>query len=161
MTPPDIRVEMVRRAIADNPAFAVSGIELERPGPSYTVDTVGALAEEYPEAELFFIAGFDALKDLRAWRRPEELLRLARIIGMARPGVAVKELRDAFPPEWSARISFAVVPLLEISSTDLRARLSQGKSVRYLMPPAVESLARERGLYREGPAAPPIQGVDS
>jgi nicotinate-nucleotide adenylyltransferase len=161
VTPGPLRAEMVRQAVSDNPAFAVSEIELERPGPSYTVDTVVALAEEFAGAELFFLTGTDAIRDLRGWHRPEDLLRMARFVALTRPGVDVDEVRAALPAEWTERIRFVAMPLLEISSTDLRTRLRDGRSVRYLMPPGVESFVRDRGLYRDEPGgdAPLNQGA--
>jgi nicotinate-nucleotide adenylyltransferase len=149
VTPGEQRLEMLHIALADNPAFAASDVELTRPGPSYTVDTLRLLKEQYPTAELFFLTGTDAVRDLPKWRQPEEILSLARFLVAARPGVDKADVLHALPDTWEARIAFIEMPELDISSTYLRERLRDGRSVRYLLPRAVEEYIVSRGLYRE------------
>lgn len=147
--PAEHRVAMLRLAIADNPLLAVSTVDVERPAPSYTVETVALLAKQYQSAELFLILGIDALQDLLEWREPERLLDICPLIVVSRPGFEL-----AIPPEVdqqlgprAERITLLDMPLLEISSTDLRRRFAAAEPVRYLLPRAAEEYVRERGLY--------------
>ena len=160
VTPGTLRVDMVRLAIADNPFFAVDSREIERTGPSYTVETLRELKAENPEAELFFLTGTDAVKGLPGWKAPEELIGLARFIAAARPGVEKQEVLAALPDTWEERILFLPMPELDISSTDLRERVGEGKSLRYLTPRSVEEFVREHRLYLQnaGSTAIPIAG---
>jgi nicotinate-nucleotide adenylyltransferase len=154
VAPAALRLEMLRLAVTGNPAFAVSDAEVRRPGPSYTVDTLRALADEYPDAERFFLTGTDAVRDLPQWRAPEEVITLARFVVMTRPGVASAEVLRALPDAWEARITFIDMPGLDISSSYLRERLGQARSVRYLLPRAVEEFIDKHHLYRAQPAPP-------
>ncbi len=143
------RAAMVEAAVADNPVFAVSRWEIEREHPSFTVDTLRAIREEYTDAELYFLAGMDAVRDLPKWREPEALLDIARFVTATRPGVNVRDVLDALPDPWEERITFMEMPGLDISATDLRARVASGRSLRYLTPPAVEQFIEKHRLYRE------------
>ena len=143
------RLAMTELAAAGNALLQVSPVDVERPPPSYTVDTLALLQKEDAGAELFLILGIDALQDLLEWREPERLLDLARLVVVSRPGHAL-----AVPPEVAAhlgprtaRITLLPMPLLEISSTDIRRRLERGEPVRYLLPDTVERYIRERRLY--------------
>lgn len=147
VTPGPLRVEMIRRATEDNPSFAVDSREIERMGPSYTVETLRELAAENPDSDLFFLTGTDAVRSLPDWRAPEELLALARFIAAARPGVQKQEVLAVLPDAWEKRILFLPMPELDISSTDLRLRVGEGRSLRYLTPCAVEEFVREHRLY--------------
>lgn len=160
MTPGALRVEMIRQAIVDNPYFAADSREIERVGPSYTVETLRGLKAENADAELFFLTGTDAVQGLPQWKSPEELLTLARFIAAARPGVQKQEVLASLPNAWEERILFLPMPELDISSTDLRARAGEGKSLRYLTPRAVEEFVREHRLYlpNAGNAAIPTSG---
>lgn len=135
------RCEMVRLAIADMPGFEVSRIEVDRDGPTYTVDTLRVLRAQEPDVELWFLLGADSLAGLPTWREPEEVVRLASFAVVARAGSAVEA------PDVTG-LSLRVVPMDEIavSSTDIRARLGRGVPVEGL-PPAVEGYIRARGLY--------------
>lgn len=144
---------MLHIAVEDNPAFAVSDVEVARPGPSYTVETLRLLREQHPAAELLFLTGTDAVRDLPKWREPEEILSLARFLVAARPGVDRAEVLHALPDTWEERISFIEMQELDISSTYLRERIREGQSVRYLLPRAVEQFIAAHGLYRETPGA--------
>ena len=147
VTPGVTRAELVQAAIADNPAFALDTRELERPGPSYTVETMRALHDENPGTEMFFLTGADAVRDLAKWREPETLLALTRFVAATRFGVSREETTRALPPAWVERILFLEMPALDISGTDLRERVQTERSIRYLTPPAVRTLIYERGLY--------------
>ena len=150
ITPGAQRVEMVRLAVAENAAFAVNTSEVDRPAPSYTVDTLAAIKAGMPaSAELFFLTGADAVRDLPKWREPERLLQMTRFLAAARPGTTEAEIVAALPAEWSPRIEFLRMPELDITSTDLRARVGEGRSIRYLTPPAVEAYIGEHRLYRK------------
>lgn len=152
VTPGAQRAEMILQAIQGNAAFALWGGELERPGPSYTVETLRTLAREMPDADLHFLTGTDAVRDLAQWREPEALLALARFIAVVRPGVAADEARTALPADWLERIDFADLPGLEISSTEIRRRVGEARSIRYLTPDPVIAYIARQGLY-----APPAR----
>ncbi len=148
-----IRCEMVRRAIGGNPAFVLDTIELERPGPSYTVDTLRAIQQrQIGQTDLYFLTGADAVRDLPQWRAPEEVLQLTRVVAATRPGVSRADIVAALPEAWRARILFLEMPELDIASTDLRERVRAGRSIRYLTPPSVEELIAEQDLYRTPPS---------
>ena len=133
-------------ATASNPRFTVSRVDVDRPGPTYTIDTLHDLSVEYPGAELFFITGADALGQLLSWKDAEELFELARFIGVTRPGY---DLTDAGLPR--GRVDVLEVPAMSISSTDCRARVRSGEPVWYLVPDGVVQYIAKHGLYREGP----------
>ncbi|HWQ28791.1 MAG TPA: nicotinate-nucleotide adenylyltransferase [Dehalococcoidia bacterium] len=154
ITPAGDRLAMVELGIAGNPAFRASRVEVERPGPSYSVETLAALAAERPDAELYFILGEDALFDLPNWRDPAGIVSLARIAVAAR-GPASRldavsgEQLERLVPGLGARFVRVEMPAIGVSATDLRERVRRGATVRYLIPEAVEQYIRERGLYRE------------
>jgi nicotinate-nucleotide adenylyltransferase len=152
VTPTEHRLKMVQLAIADNPYFTLSRVDVDRFGPSYTVDTVELLHHEYrPDAELYFIMGSDSLAELLTWHKPERLIRLCRIVALTRPGhrVDLKELNHLLPGA-IARVQLLDMPLLEISGTDLQRRVRAGLSIKYLVPPAVEAYIHRHGLYQQG-----------
>ena len=136
----EVRLEMVRAAIAGDPRFEASAIELEREGPSYTVDTLRTLRELHPGAELFLAIGADQAVELESWREPDEIARLATIVAFARSGQEVPETR------WPLRR--VDVPHMEVSSTEVRRRVRAGEPCRYLVPDPVAAIIRARGLYR-------------
>ena len=147
-----LRLEMCRAAVASNPAFDVSPLEVDRPGVTYAVDTLRALAAHYPpNVELFFIAGADSILSIARWHKSAEVARLARFAAATRPGYVVT---DEFKAELAARGDFRVdyfeVTALAISSSYLRQRAASGLSLRYLTPEPVRALIDERGLYRAG-----------
>lgn len=152
ITPVDQRLEMVRIAIAENPAFELSRIEIDRPGPHYALDTVLRLREANPGAELIYLIGGDSLHDLPTWHRPGEFLRTCSNLGvMRRPGDRI-ELADleAALPGLEAKLRFIDAPLLEISSTQIRERIERGHPFRYYLPPGIFAYIQERGIYRVG-----------
>ena len=149
VSPAEDRLVMVRLAIEGNDGFEVSTTELDRAGPTYTLDTLQQLRGEYAAEELFFLLGLDALADLPNWHKPAELIRLA-LLGVARRGDERPRLAELERqlPGLEERVRWVEMPRLDISGTELRRRASEGRSLRYLVPPAVASYVREHGLYR-------------
>lgn len=143
------RLHMVERAIADNPRFALSRVDMDRPGPHYTVDMLTRLRAEYPGTDLIFLIGADSLRDLPTWSRPAELIQLAALGVMPRPGITPDiDALERQIPGLKARVSWIDAPLLEISASGLAARIAAGKSVRYQVPDAVCAYIEEQGIYR-------------
>ncbi len=143
------RLEMTRLAVEGNEYFECSTMEIDRPGPSYTIDTIRQLLEVYgPGTEVFLLLGTDEGRDLMKWREPYEIRKLARIVVANRPGVADSEVFDALPEDIAKGIVPLAMPGVDISSTDLRERVRQGRSIRYLVPGQVEDYIRQEGLYR-------------
>jgi nicotinate-nucleotide adenylyltransferase len=135
--PAEVRLEMLEASIAGDPEFSVDNREIAREGPSYTIDTVRAYREQYPDAELFYLIGDDNLPALHTWREISELQRLVRFVVLSRK---TAETPDGFP---------AITRRIELSSSEIRKRVAVGASVRYMVPmPALEILERRR-LYRE------------
>jgi nicotinate-nucleotide adenylyltransferase len=143
------RLEMVRIATAGHPAFRVSEIETSRPGPHYSVETLESVRRDQPDDQLFFLIGADSLSDLPSWREPARIARMATIVVVNRPGIEVIEpgkLPD-FGPGSHPLVS-VTIPSIGIASTDLRGRLSEGRSIRYMVPRGVEAYIEAQGLYR-------------
>lgn len=148
------RVEMVTLAIAGNPAFRVDELEKERIGPSYTVDTLAQLRQARPGDDLFFLLGSDSLRDFPTWYQPRRILELAELLVVERPdfpAIAPADLRAALELDASFELRYQIVrsPLIELSSRDLRQYLAEGRSVRYMIPRAVEAYIGDKGLYRK------------
>lgn len=151
VSPVEHRLAMVKLAIAGNPHFEVSRVDIDRFGPCYTVDTIALLHEEWgPDVEIYFIMGSDSLADLLTWHRPDRLIRLCRLVAVDRPGyqVDMAELERCLPGV-SQRIVFINSPQLDISSTDIQRRVRAGESIKYQVPEAVERYIYEHGLYRD------------
>lgn len=147
VTPAADRMAMVRLAIGGQRAFAVSAVEVERPGPSYTAETLAALHTDEPEAELVLLLGQDALEDLPAWREPERILELATVAVARRgEGEAAAEQALAGPP---GRLVWLTMPRIDISATELRRRAAAGLSLRYLVPDAVAAYIHQHRLYKD------------
>ncbi|MEK9658889.1 MAG: nicotinate-nucleotide adenylyltransferase [Chloroflexota bacterium] len=145
------RRAMVELAIADNPHYHLATLELDRPGETYTAETLEQLrAGEMAEDDVFFIMGVDALHTLHRWRDAARILELARIVVALRPGHGEVDLRtlEAVDPTASERIMTVQMPLIEISGTELRRRVAAGEPVRYLVPDAVADYIARHGLYR-------------
>ena len=150
ISPGEHRLEMVRLATASNPNFEVSTIDLERPGPTYSVDTILGLKERLGAGtRLHFIVGFDALAGLASWKEPGRLLEICQVVGVRRPGHEELDWRslEAAVPKASQRIMVVDAPLIDISATDIRMRVARGLSIRYLVPDAVESYIAQHRLY--------------
>ena len=144
------RLAMVRLAIASNPYFKASSMEIERPGLSYSIDTILELkAKLGGEAEIYFIVGPDALGELPQWKEPARVIEACQVMGMNRPGYARPDLRklEKSVPGVSKRIMLIDVPQIDISSTEIRNRVAQGLSIRHLVPEAVEKYIMEHRLY--------------
>ncbi len=133
LAPVEDRLEMTRLATEGNPRFAVSDLEARRPGPSYTVDTLEALRREEPSAQLWLVLGADMGPTMATWKAPERVRALARVCVASREGYEGGEFR---------------IPTIGVSSSDLRDRVAQGRSIRYLTRDAVRRYIEDKGLYR-------------
>jgi nicotinate-nucleotide adenylyltransferase len=143
VTPAEHRYLMTVIATASNPRFTVSRVDIERPGLTYTVDTLRDLQAERPDADLFFITGADAIAQILTWKDAPQLFEMAHFVGVTRPGHA---LSDAGLP--TGGVSMLEVPALAISSTDVRERVADGEPVWYLVPDGVVQHIAKYGLYR-------------
>ncbi len=153
VSPAADRVAMVELAIAGNPRFHLSRCEVDRPGASYSVDTVRQIrAEVGPAAELFFIIGQDSLLDLPRWRQPEQLLALCQIVAVNRPGYPRIDLSRLGPVIAAAkdRITFIEIPAFDVAASEVRRRVAAGDSIEGLVPEAVQRYIEAHGLYRRG-----------
>lgn len=150
LAPQEDRYAMTLLATASNPAFEVSRLEMEREGPSYSLLTIQHFRRQVGADDLFFITGADTVLELLTWHRHEEVIRSCRFIAATRPGHDLDRLDDVLPPEYLRRIEAMPVAAVDISSTEIRRRISAGETVRYLVPEAVEHYIRNRGLY-QGP----------
>lgn len=137
------RLEMVRRSVVDEPLLAACDLELRRGGDSYTVDTLDALRASDPEVELVLILGTDAANGLDTWERADRLASLCRLAVVDRPGAPL-----VLPEGFAGDV--VPMPRLEISSSDLRRRVAEGRSIRFLVPDGAVALIEERRLYRVG-----------
>ena len=147
--PAELRYLMTVVATAADPRFHVTRVDIDRPGPTYTVDTLRDLRDElaagHPgeSADWYFITGADALAEILGWRDPEGILAAAHLVGVTRPGHVLAD-----PGLPATRVSLVEVPALAISSTDIRARVRSGAPIRYLLPTGVAHLIAKHGLYR-------------
>lgn len=149
------RFRMVDLACRDNPYFFPLDLEVKNPEISYSVDTLTRLSKAYPEDDFYFFLGSDILLDLKGWKKFEDLARLTSFVVAIRPGFERLSMRDVqremdfLRETYGARINLVETPRFEISSSDLRDRLSKGKSVRYLIPDQIIVYIQEKGYYRE------------
>lgn len=146
------RVEMLALALAGQQGFRAEEMEGERPGPSYTADTLSEAARRHPGDELYFILGSDSVPDLPLWHTPSRILELATLLVVARPGspqLSAEELRRLMqlPADFSIRLQVVEAPLIGIASRDIRQRVREGRSIRFLVPRPVECYIAEKGLY--------------
>ena len=148
VAPAEHRYLMTVIATASNPRFTVSRVDIDRTGPTYTIDTLRDLAAQRPGVDLFFITGADALAQILSWKDSDEIFDLAHFIGVTRPGHV---LDDAGLPR--DRVSLMEVPAMAISSTDCRARVAKGEPVWYLVPDGVVQYIGKYGLYRQETAS--------
>lgn len=150
ITATEHRLAMVKLAIQDNPSFELSRVELDRPGPHFTLDTVHIIAEQNPDAEIVPIIGGDSLRDLPTWHEPKELLYACHWVGvMRRPSdEANLEALERELPGISSKVHYVDAPLLEIASRDIRSRIALGESVRYYLPQPVYKYIEEHHLYK-------------
>lgn len=153
---PEHRYLMTVIATASNPGFTVSRVDVDRPGPTFTIDTLRDLRAQRPDADLFFITGADALAQILSWKDVDELWSLAHFVGVTRPG---HELDDMGRDD----VSLLEVPAMAISSTDCRARVAAGNPVWYLVPDGVVQYIAKYGLYsgeQPSDSAPSLTGSD-
>jgi len=146
------RIQMVRLAIGNQPYFKLSTTEVERAGPSYTVDTIAELKGQLGAGdELFFILGWDSLAELPQWREPERLIKMCRLVAVPRVGYLVPDLKalEAAIPGLANRVILLDTPLIDISASLIRKRVAQGLSIGHLVPAPVDRYIREQGLYTE------------
>jgi nicotinate-nucleotide adenylyltransferase len=145
VSPAEDRYLMTVIATASDPRFSVSRVDVDRAGPTYTLDTLRDLRSAYPDAgELYFITGADALAQLLTWRDVDALFALAHFVGVTRPGHTLAD--PGLPP---GEVSLVEVPALAISSTDVRERVASGRPIDYLVPEGVARYVSKRGLYRQ------------
>ena len=133
-------------ATASNPRFSVSRVDIDRPGPTYTIDTLSELHNIFPTAELFFITGADALEKILTWREWEKAFDYATFVGVTRPGYLLRDTN--LPEKYQDRVELVQIPAMAISSTDCRRRAHAGKPVWYLVPDGVVQYISKRGLYQ-------------
>jgi nicotinate-nucleotide adenylyltransferase len=151
VSPSEDRFEMVRLAIAPYPYFTASRIEIDKQGPSYTAETLERLkAEMESQTQLYFLMGWDCFSQLPRWYRAEKILSLCRLAAVPRPGYSRPDLEalESDIPGISRRVEWLDMPLVDVSATDIRARVSEGRSIADLVPEAVERYIREAGLYK-------------
>ena len=151
VSPREDRYLMTVIATASNPRFSVSRVDIDRPGPTYTIDTLADLRRHLAVggrggAELFFITGADALAQIMTWTNIDELLKMAHFVGVTRPG----HLLDAPPGVPSSAVSLVEVPALAISSTECRERVGRNQPIWYLVPEGIVQYISKRRLYRDG-----------
>ncbi|MFZ4813543.1 MAG: nicotinate-nucleotide adenylyltransferase [Phototrophicaceae bacterium] len=144
------RLKMIELAIASNARFKLSRVDIERPGPHYSVDTVKLIQDEYPTSQLYFVMGGDSLKSYPAWYKPMEIIQYARLAVMRRPSSrpVQPDMHDGLLPGLSDYVDMIEAPPIGISSTRVREQLSRGKSVRYLLPDAVLDYIHAHHLYQ-------------
>jgi len=141
------RIEMLQSAVQGNRHFDVSDLEIQRGGISFTVDTLTEMRRMYPDHQLYLMVGMDNWVEFHTWKSPEKILGLARLVVMTRPGVAVSQAGK----QKQADTIVCEVPEIGIASRDIRLRVEEGKSIRYLVPLAVELYIYQHQLYRRPP----------
>jgi nicotinate-nucleotide adenylyltransferase len=145
------RLPMLELAIAGNDKFVISRVDVDRPGPHYTVDMIRILQAQQPETEFYFLMGGDSLHHLPEWYHPLEMIALCKLAVMARPGAEVNaELTAKLLPGLAERVVVIDSPMLGFSSTEVAERLEAGKSVRYLVPDSVLTYIQNHRLYQNG-----------
>ncbi|GAC1364510.1 MAG: nicotinate-nucleotide adenylyltransferase [Actinomycetota bacterium] len=147
VTDPEDRYLLTVLATADNPCFSVSRLEIDRHGPTYTLETLRTLSDfHHDQADLFFITGADAVLEILTWKDPEALLETASFIAATRPGYDLGRLDLG---RFDGRVSVMEIPALAISSTDIRHRIRNGHPIQYLVHPPVADYIAQRGLYQD------------
>jgi nicotinate-nucleotide adenylyltransferase len=142
ITDPEHRYRMTQLAIVGNEHFDISRVDVDRPGATYTVDTLRDLRAQHPDAELFFITGADSISQIGTWKDSELIWPLAHLVGVTRPGHSLE-----VPNSPHGAVSLLEIPALAISSTDIRARVKAGKPIDYLLPEAVIEYIKQNNLY--------------
>jgi nicotinate-nucleotide adenylyltransferase len=149
LAPAEERLALINLAIADNPAFHASRVDVDRPGPHYTIDMVHIFQHQLPPGgQLFFLMGYDSLAELPTWHQPAQLVSACHLVALTRHNVPLDwAALEAALPGISQRVTLLDMPELEISSHDVQQRLRSGRSIRYLVPDAACSYIRQHGLY--------------
>jgi nicotinate-nucleotide adenylyltransferase len=150
ISPAEHRLQMLRLAIADKPYFKLSSIEIERTGPSYTIDTIAELRDKFgSEDELFFILGWDSLAELPQWREPSRLIKMCYLVAVPRPGYPRPKLKtlEVIIRGLSQRVMLMKKPEIDISASAIRERVARGLSIRHLVPEPVNRYIKEHRLY--------------
>ena len=143
------RYAMAELAVSDNPRFAVCDCELDRPGLSYSIDTIRALQQRLPpEVEILFVTGADSIMELPEWREPDAILGESQVVAVRRPGFDLQRMSAVLGPQRASKIELLDMPMMDISSTDIRQRVSQGRSIRYLTPAVVIDYIKRHNLYQ-------------
>jgi nicotinate-nucleotide adenylyltransferase len=153
ITPAAHRVEMVRLAIASNPHFELSTVEIGRPGASLSVETVDILQQQLGAgAKLFFLVGWDSLAELPQWKEPDRLIQLCKLVAVTRPGFSRPDLKamESLVPGVTQSVVWLDIPPVGISSTDIRKKVFRGLSIHGLVPDEVEAYIKEKKLYGSG-----------
>lgn len=145
ISPAEDRYLMTVIATAANPRFTVSRADIDRAGPTYTIDTLRDLRGDYPDADLYFITGADALSSIMSWHDWEDMFALAEFVGVTRPGYELTE--DMLPADVQERVHLLDIPAMAISSTDCRERAAAGRPVWYLVPDGVVQYIAKHRLY--------------
>lgn len=152
VTAAEHRYLMTMVATASNPRFTVSRVDIDREGPTYTIDTLRDLRELFPDAELYFITGADSLASIMSWRDWEAMLEMANFVGVTRPGYELS--KDMLPLGSQTGIELIEIPAMAISSTDCRKRAGEGEPVWYLVPDGVVQYIAKNNLYGPNPDKP-------
>jgi nicotinate-nucleotide adenylyltransferase len=152
ITPAARRADMVRRAIDARPYFELSSVDIDRPGPSYSVETITILQQNLgAEASIFLLIGWDSLAELPLWKEPDRLVQLCKIVVVNRPGFSRPDLKalELAIPGITQNVVWLDIPPIDISSSDIRERVAQGLSIHGLVPDEVETYIRAKRLYRK------------
>lgn len=142
------RLDMLNFAVAGQPEFVVSRIELDRDEVSWTVDTLRRLSAGRPGDELFLLMGADSLRDILAWREPREIARLAHLVAVSRDSANFGKLLEPLPADMRDRVQRVHIPEVGFSASDIRQRVAAGRSIRFMVPRAVEEYVRQQRLYQ-------------
>ncbi|MBI4521084.1 MAG: nicotinate-nucleotide adenylyltransferase [Gemmatimonadetes bacterium] len=143
LTPGEIRLRMLRASVAGDNRFEVSDLELRRPGPSYTVDTLREMRRHQPDGQLYFIMGADQLVGFSSWRRPQEVAELAQLVVIGRGGLEPWDVKPAIDVDYRA----VAVTRVDISAREIRRRVQEGRSIRYMVTEPVLRIIEEEKLY--------------
>jgi nicotinate-nucleotide adenylyltransferase len=150
ISPAKARCEMIEFAISGQPQFQLCTAEIDRAGPSFTVTTLEQLHSKHPDHELFLLIGADSLRDLPLWREPRKILELATVVAVNRGGRPEPDrtmINDRLGSDIHSRLRFVEMPGIDVSASDIRRRVASGRSIRYLVPRAVETFIHQRNLF--------------
>jgi nicotinate-nucleotide adenylyltransferase len=152
IAPATHRVEMVKLTVATNPHFEISTVDVDRPGPSYSVETMAILQQRMgAEAKIFFLVGWDSLAELPQWKEPDRLIQLCKLVAVTRQGFSRPDLKvlESSVPGITQSVDWLDIVPVDISSSDIRKRVAQGLSIHGLVPEAVDRYIKEHELYQQ------------